>query len=196
MRSMNTHFTLSSFVESVWRDFRVACRNLMTHPGFTALAVLSLSLGIGANTAIFSFIDGILLRPVAVPHAGDLVTFDTAASRVTAFGDTSYPDYVDVSTESQDLLGVVAFRRVTVGLNPDASSAQARPTVIWGVLVSGNYFSVLDVQPALGRRFLPEEDQGPGKAPVAIISFNLWQRAFESDPHVVGRSVKLNGHFY
>src|ERR1700730_11880277 len=178
MRSMNTHFSLSLFVESVWRDLRVACRNLMTHPGFTAMVVLSLGLGIGASTAIFSFIDGILLRPLAVPHADDLVTFDTAASRVTAFGDTSYPDYVDVSQQSQDLLGVVAFRRVTVGLNPDASSSQARPTVIWGVLVSCNYFSVLDVKPALGRGFLPEEDEAPGQSPVAIIGFNLWQRAF------------------
>jgi predicted permease len=168
----------------------------MTHPGFTAMVVLSLGLGIGANTAIFSFIDGILLRPVAIPHAGDLVTLDTAASRVTAFGDSSYPDYVDISTKSRDLLGVVAFRRVTIGLNPDTSSSQARPTVIWGVLVSGNYFSVLDVQPALGRGFLPEEVQAPGKAPVAIISFSLWERTFDRDPHVVGRSVELNGHAY
>jgi hypothetical protein len=124
---MNTHISLSLFVESVWRDLRVACRNLMTHPGFTAMVVLSLGLGVGANTAVFSFIDGILLRPLAVPQGGDLVTFDTAASRVTAFGDTSYPDYIDVFKQSQDLLGVVAFRRVTVGLNPDASSSQARP---------------------------------------------------------------------
>jgi predicted permease len=189
-------FSVLAFLDTVWRDLRVARRNLMTHAGFTAMVVLSLGLGIGANTAIFSFIDGILLRPVAVPHASDLVTLDTAASRVTAFGDTSYPDYVDVSRQSRDLLGAVAFRRVTVGLNPDASSAQARPTVIWGLLVSGNYFSVLDVQPVLGRGFLPEDDQAPGKAPVAIISFTAWRRTFAGDPHVVGRSVKLNGHLY
>src|ERR1700674_1950576 len=103
MRSMLTHGRLSLFMESVWRDLRIACRNLTTHPGFTVMVVLSLGLGIGANTAIFSFIDGILLRPVAVPHASDLVTFDTAASRVTAFGDTSYPDYVDVTKQSRDL---------------------------------------------------------------------------------------------
>jgi predicted permease len=193
---LNTRISLSSFVDSVWHDLRVACRNVMTQPGFTAIVVLSLGLGIGANTAIFSFIDGILLRPVAVPHAGDLVTIDTAASRVTGFGDSSYPDYLDLSRQSQDFLAVVAFRRVTVGVNPDASSPEARPTVIWGLLVSGNYFSAIDVQPVLGRGFLPEDDQAPGKAPVAIISFNLWQRTFESDPHVVGRSVKLNGHLY
>jgi predicted permease len=193
---MNTHFSLSLSIESVWRDLRVACRSLTTHPGFTVMVVLSLGLGIGANAAMFSFIDAILLRPVAVPHASDLVTFDTAASRVTAFGDTSYPDYVDISKQSHDFLGVVAFRRVTVGLNPDASSSQARPAVIWGVLVSGNYFSVLDLKPALGRGFLPEDDQAPGKSPVVIIGFNLWRRAFASDPDVVGRSVKLNGHLY
>ena len=160
------------------------------------MVTLSLGLGIGANTAIFSFIDGVLLRPVAIPHARDLVTFDTAASRVTAFGDTSYPDYVDVSRQSQDLIGAVSFRRVSIGLNPDTSSAQARPTVIWGLLVSGNYFSTMDVRPTMGRAFLREDGQAPGKAPVAIISFGLWQRTFSGDPQIVGRTVKLNGHVY
>jgi predicted permease len=183
-------------LENIQRDLRVALRSLIKKPGFTLLVILSLGLGIGANTVIFSFIDGILLRPVAVPHAHDLLTFDTAASRVTKFGDTSYPDYLDFGKQSKDFLGLVAFRRVVVGLNPDISLSQARPTVVWGLLVSGNYFSVLEVKPALGRDFLPEEVQSPGKAPVAIISYNLWQRTFQSDPRVVGSSVKLNGHLY
>src|SRR5438045_4609454 len=88
-------FRLSLFLGSVWRDFRVSLRSLVAKPGFTFLVVLSLGLGIGANTVIFSVIDGILLRPVAIPHPGDLVTLDTAASRVTKFGDRSYLDYVD-----------------------------------------------------------------------------------------------------
>lgn len=183
-------------LESIWRDLRVARRSLTKRPGFTFLVILALGLGIGANTVIFSFIDGILLRPVSVPHASDLVTFDTAASHVTRFGDTSYPDYLDFAKRTKEFVGMVAFRRVNVGLSPDISSPRATPTIIWGLLVSGNYFSVLGVKPALGRDFLPEEDQSPGKAPVAIISDGLWRRTFQSDPQVVGRSVRLNGHAY
>ena len=125
--------------------------------------MLCLGLGIGANSVVFSVIDGILLRPLAVPHPGDVVTFDTAASHVTTFGDTSYPDYADVARQNKSFLGVVAFRRVTVGLNSDISLSQPRMTAVWGLLVSGNYFSVLDVKPALGRDFLPDEDRAPGK---------------------------------
>src|SRR6266851_917280 len=162
-------FSLALFLESVWRDLHVSLRSLVTKPGFTFLVVLSLGLGIGANTVIFSLIDGILLRPAAVPHAGDLVTFDTAASRVTKFGDTSYPDYADYAKQAKDFLGMVVYRRVVVGMNSGVSPSQSRSTVIWGLLVSGNYFSLLEVKPVLGRGFLPEEDQSLGKGPVAII---------------------------
>src|SRR5579871_3184494 len=116
MRAAN-NFPL--FLDSMWRDSRLAVRGLIRAPGFTFLVVLSLALGIGANVVIFSVIDGILLRPVAVPHAGDLVTFDTAASRATRFGDTSYQDYLDVAEQTKDLLRLLVYRRVTVGMNPD-----------------------------------------------------------------------------
>jgi macrolide transport system ATP-binding/permease protein len=189
-------FTLPIFLESVWHDLRVTLRGLIAKPGFTFLVVLSLGLGIGASTVIFSLVDGILLRPAAVPHASDLVTLDTAASRVTKFGDTSYPDYLDYAKQTKDFLGMVVYRRITVGMNSAVSLAGARSTVIWGLLVSGNYLSMLQVKPILGRDFLPEEDQAPGKAPVAIISYNLWKRTFNGDPHLAGTSVKLNGRLY
>ena len=184
------------FLENVWRDLRLAARGLIRAPGFTSLVVLSLALGIGANVLIFSVIDGILLRPVAVPHAGNLVTFDTAASRATKFGDNSYQDYLDVAGQTKDLLGWLVYRRVTVGMNPDVASSHPESTVVWGLLVSGNYFSLLEVKPVLGRGFLLEEDEGRGKAPVAVISYNLWQQMFHGDSQVIDRLVKLNGHPY
>ncbi len=192
----NTSFSLSNFLVSVWRDLRVSVRSLIMKPGFTLLVVLSLGLGIGANTAIFSVIDGVLLRPVAIPHPDDLVTIDTAASRVTKFGDSSYLDYVDYSKQTKDLLGMLTYRRAVIGLDPDPGLASSRAQVIWGLLVSGNYFSLLEVKPQIGRDFLPDEDQALGKAPVAIISYNLWKNTFNGDSNVLGKLVKLNGHVY
>src|SRR5579864_846652 len=189
-------FNLLNLLESVWWDLRIDLRSLIMKPGFTFLVVLSLGLGIGANTVIFSVIDGILLRPVAIPHANDLVTIDTAASHVTKFGDSSYLDYLDYSKQTKDLLGMLVYRRATIGLDPDPKLAGSRAQVIWGLLVSGNYFSLLDVKPSLGRDFLAEEDQALGKAPVAIISYNLWKNTFSRDPHVVGKLIKLNGYVY
>ena len=189
-------FSFTSFVESIWRDARVSLRSLMMKPGFTFLVVLSMGLGIAANTVIFSVIDGILLRPAAIPHPDDLVTIDTAASHVTKFGDSSYLDYVDYSRQTKNLAGMVIYRRAMVGLDPDPGLAGSRSQVVWGLLVSGNYFSLLEIKPRLGRGFLPEEDQTLGKAPVAIISYNLWQSTFNGDSHIVGKPIKLNGHAY
>jgi predicted permease len=189
-------FNLSNFLESVWRDMRIGLRSLIMKPGFTFLVVLSLGLGIGANTVIFSVIDGILLRPVAVPHPGDIVTIDTAASHVTRFGDSSYLDYLDYSKQTHDLLGMLVYRRAVIGLDPDPRVGGSRAQVIWGLLVSGNYFSLMDVKPFRGRDFLPEEDQALGKMPVAIISYGLWQNTFKGDSNVVGKPIKLNGHVY
>jgi predicted permease len=190
------HFSLSLFLASVGRDLRVSLRSLVRTSGFTLMVVLSLGLGIGASTVIFGLVDGIVLRPVAVPHAGELVTIDTAASRVTKFGDSSYLDYVDYSKQNRSFLGMIAYRRVTIGMNPEPEHADARPSVVWGVMVSGNYFSLFGVTPALGRGFFSQEDQALGKAPVAIISYSLWERSFNSDPNAVRKSIKLNNHLY
>jgi putative ABC transport system permease protein len=192
----NHRFNLFLFLESVGRDLRVGFRGLRQSPGFTFMVVLSLGLGIGASTAIFGVIDALVLRPVAVPHASELVTVDTAASHLTKFGDSSYLDYVDYSQQTRDFLGMIIYRRVTVGMNPEPSGANTKSSVIWGLAVSGNYFSLFDVKPALGRAFLPEEDRAVGKAPVAVISYNLWKRDFNGDPNTVGRSIKLNNRAY
>ncbi len=189
-------FSFLLFAESVWRDLRLALRGLIKKPGFTFLVMISLGLGIGSSAAIFSLVDGILLRPAGVPRGIDVVTFDTAASRATRFGDSSYLDYVDYAKQSKDFLGMVVYRRITAAMNSGNPVSQERATVIWGLLVSGNYFSTLEVKPILGRNFLSEEDQTRGKAPVVIISYTLWQRTFNADPHIVGNPIKLNGHSY
>src|SRR5437588_3516508 len=189
-------FSLFLFLESVGRDLRVGVRSLRQTPGFTFMVVVSLGLGIGASTAIFGVIDGLVLRPVAVPHASELVTVDTAASHVTKFGDSSYLDYLDYSPQTKDFLGMIIYRRVTVGMNPEPSRANTRSSVIWGLIVSANYFSLFDVKPAVGRAFLPEEDRAAGKGPVAVISYNLWRRNFNGDPNTVGSSIKLNNRDY
>ena len=181
-------------METIWRDLRVSIRALMKRLGFTALVVFTLGLGIGVNTAIFSLIDGMLMRPVAVPNPDEIVTIDTVASRLARFGDSSYLDFLDFSRQNKSFAGLVASSRYSFSVNP--VTADARPEVIWGLIVSGNYFSVLGVEPILGRSFQPQEDQVPGKAPVVVLSYALWQRTFGGDPDITGKVLKLDGHLF
>jgi hypothetical protein len=148
-----------SFIDMLWRDLRFSFRSLRKRPGFTMVVVLSLALGIGANTAIFSLVDGIVFRPLPVPNPGGLVTIDIAASRLTTFGASSYLDWVDLSTRSKSFQALSTRQDMAGGLNPAGAVPDGKPQVVWGQLVSGNFFSTLGVQPALGRTFLPEEDR-------------------------------------
>jgi predicted permease len=185
-----------SFIDMLWRDLRFSFRSLRKRPGFTMVVVLSLALGIGANTAIFSLVDGIVFRPLPVPNPGGLVTIDIAASRLTTFGASSYLDWVDLSTRSKSFQALSTRQDMAGGLNPAGAVPDGKPQVVWGQLVSGNFFSTLGVQPALGRTFLPEEDQTPGKYPVMVISYALWNRMFAGDPEVIGKQVHLSGQSF
>ena len=187
-----TQFSWSSFVSSVLRDFRIGARELSRKPLFALLVVISLGLGIGANAAIFSLTDGMLFRPLPVPHSGDIISIDTPTAS-GQFGDACYLDYVDIAAQSKSLAGVFIFRRVPLSMER-ITAAGAQSQVIWGVVASGNYFSVLQIGPLMGRFFRPDEDQIPGKAPVMVISYGLWQRSFGGDPNVIGSSIKLNGY--
>jgi putative ABC transport system permease protein len=171
------------------RDLRRTLRGLRRNPGFTVTVVLSLALGIGANTAIFSAVDGILLRPLPIPNPRDLVTVDVAASRLTQYGGSSYLDLTDFRSRSR------AFEKMAISQNLSAgmSTGEGEPQVVYGLLVSGGFLSTLQVQPALGRDFRPEEDEVPGKHPVVIISHDLWSRAFTNDKNIIGREIRLNG---
>jgi hypothetical protein len=132
-------------------------------------------------------------RNLFAHNPGGLVTIDIAASRLTNFGASSYLDWVDLSTRSKSFQSLSTRQDMSAAMNPVGAVRDGKPQVVWGQLVSGNFFSMLGVQPALGRTFLPEEDQTPGKYPVMLISYSLWQRTFAADPGIIGKQVELSG---
>lgn len=185
-----------SFLDTFLRDLRFSLRSIHKRPGFTIVVVLSLALGIGANAAIFSLVDGIMFRPLPVPNPGGLVTIDIAASRLTSFGASSYLDWVDLSARSKSFQALTTRQGMSAGMNPAGAVPNSKPQVVWGQLVSGNFFSALGVQPVLGRTFLPQEDLAPGKYPVMVISYSLWKRTFAGNPDILGKQVELSGHSF
>jgi macrolide transport system ATP-binding/permease protein len=173
----------------LFKEIRQAIRLLLNNPGFTAIAALSLALGIGANSAIFSLADAILLRPLPVREPSHLLNLITETPS-TPRDSLSYPEYRDIREKSQSLAGVVAFQLTTVGF---ADTPKALPQMRMGQMVSDNFFKVLDVQPALGRAFLPDEGKVPGRDAIVILSDHFWETEFGRDPSVIGRVVRMNG---
>ncbi len=170
-------------------DLRHAGRLLAKSPGFVMVAALALGLGVGANTAIFSLVNGFFLRPLPVEDAGRLVWLTTRAPTSPRPMNLSYPDYVDYRDRNEVFTGLIAYDNIPVAL-----AGGGPPERVRGQIVSGNYFTVLGVRPALGRVFAPAEDRIPGAAPVAVIGHALWERRFGSDLGLVGRSLILSGH--
>jgi len=172
------------------QDLRFGLRMLRKGPGFTAVAVVTLALGIGANTAIFSFVDQLLLRPLPFPEADRLVSlcYGSMQSSEINNGSVSLPDYVFYRDHSTTLAALAAYTDIDVALH--LGDHQVR---LPGEIVSYNYFSVLGVSPFRGRWFLADEDAMPGRNPVVVLGYGLWQQAFGSDPEVVGRRVVING---
>jgi macrolide transport system ATP-binding/permease protein len=183
-------------LESLGRDLRFTLRGLRKRPGFTIVVVLSLALGIGANAAIFSLVDAVVFRPMPVPHASAVITIDTAASKLTSYGGSSYLDYLDFCARAKSFQSLALMQEMSSGMNASTSAPNSKPENVSGLLVSDNFFSALEVQPILGRGFLPEEGKVPGRDPVTVISYSLWKRVFDSDPNITGKIVKLNGHSF
>ena len=175
-------------IDEFRHDVRYGVRMLARSPGFTAVAVLSLALGIGATTTIFSVMNAALLRPLPLENPDRLVGLWSSGSR-TGFGPVSYPNYKDYRDQNHVFTGLAAYSMA----RPMDLSGRDAPMQVNGSPVSGDYFSVLGVRPVLGRGFLPEEDRTPGTHPVVVISHGLWQGRFGSDPNVVGDIVVLNG---
>jgi predicted permease len=176
-------------LEILWQDLRYGVRMMLKNPGFTTIAVLTLSLGIGANTAIFTLLDKLLIRTLPVERPDQLVTFvEDAGGEPAIF---SYPLYAELRDRNDVLSGVAAFEQRPFSM----SDGNATERVI-GQIVSGNYFAVLGVRPALGRFFLPEEDRTPNTHPVIVISHGLWRRSFGADPAVIGKTLSLNAYRY
>ena len=179
-------------MNGIWRDIRHAVRSLRKTPGFLAIVVLTLGLGIGANAAIFSLMDQILLRPLAVHDPKSLVLLDGPGAfmgRTMNAMTFSYPMYKDFRDRNEVFAGVLA--RFPLALTAVWHGASERAN---GDLVSGNYFEVLGVQPALGRLFNASDDRTPGGHPIAVLSYGYWQRKFGGDPLVLNQTITVNGH--
>ena len=170
------------------KDLRYAIRSLIKRPGFVAVAVITLALGIGANTAIFSLVNTVLLRslPVERPHEIISVAVRGKDDSMSAF---SYPNYRDYRDRNDALSGLLVYRFVPLSLSRTGGNER-----VWGYEVSGNYFDVLGVKAIKGRTFLPDEDKTPLSSPVAVLSFDSWQKRFGGDPDIVGKDVLLNNH--
>ncbi|HTB18937.1 MAG TPA: ABC transporter permease [Bryobacteraceae bacterium] len=176
---------------SFWQDVRYSLRMIAKTPGYAAIAVLTLALGIGANTTIFSWINSTLLNPIpGLASPRQVVALSLGRGTDNPFPFT-YPDFEMMRNGQQSFTGLT-------GCNPTAMSltGKGKPERIWGSVASANYFDVLGVQPILGRGFLPQEDQTPGGAPVAVISYRLWQTHFGANPGVIGQTIEINEHRY
>src|ERR1700694_4086727 len=178
-------------MHSLIRDIRYGFRNFLKRPAFTVIAIVTLALGIGANTAIFSLVNTVLLRPLAVDHPEQLVEVYGTFHNGADYTIQSYLNYKDYRDRNDVFSGLIAYR-----FAPMSVSQESRNERVWGYLVSGNYFEVLGVQPFLGRYFAPEEDQTPGSHPVAIISYGCWQKRFASERGIVGQALRINGHVF
>jgi predicted permease len=173
------------------QDLRYGIRMLVKSPGTSIVAVLALALGIGANTAIFSGVSAFLFRPLPVPQPDQLVRqFEISDGRGAA-DDLSYPDFADYRDQNTVFEGLVAETIIQTAI-----SSENQNDVIWGQVVSGNYFDVLRVKPILGRTFAPSEDKTPGADAVVVLSHSLWRRRFAADPNIVSKTVELNGRAY
>ncbi|HMD99613.1 MAG TPA: ABC transporter permease [Terriglobia bacterium] len=180
-------------LENFFMDVRYGARMLRKNSGFTAVAVFSLALGIGANTAIFSYVNALLLRPppgVSAP-AGLLAVWNHLPSG--GYMQYSYPDYVYYRDHNTVFSGLAAYNS---DLERVAWSAGGETKLIVGQLVSGNFFSVLGVKPTLGRAFLPEEDQVALRNPVVVLNYAFWQQRLGSDLGVIGKTLTLNGNSF
>jgi len=176
-------------MDTLLQDIRFGIRLLFKSPVFALVALLSLALGIGANTAIFSLVNALLLRPLPIDNPARVASVYTATASGMAFGSTSFPDYLDYRNQSGVFSGLAASKFTLASV-----SSGAENEVVPAMIASGNYFSVLGVTPRMGRGFTPEEDQKPGGGPVMVISHSYWERRFASDPNVVNKTLHLNGH--
>jgi predicted permease len=179
-----------AFLDSLVQDLRFAIRSLRRTAGLTAFVVITLALGIGMTSATFSMVDALIFRPYPVPHAGTVVTL-AATTHESKFEEFSYREYLDIRDNTKSYDGVIAYADMqAVGFSAEIG---VTPRIKGGVMVSGNFFRVLGVEPRLGRGFRVEEDQVPGRNAVVVLGPDFWRHEFAGDPGVVGRTIRLNG---
>ncbi|HKO04401.1 MAG TPA: ABC transporter permease [Candidatus Acidoferrales bacterium] len=178
-----------SLLESLLQDVRYALRMLRKNPGFTAVSVLTLALGIGANAAIFSLMDAVLLSRLPVKHPEELVLITSWDAKARVNSSFSYPMYQNLRDRNSVFAGVIARGGGQFNLNYRGVSERVR-----GELVSGNYYEVLGVRPWVGQLFTQQDDITPSGHPIVVLSYGFWQRRFGGDPGVVGQTILLNEH--
>jgi predicted permease len=181
----------TQFLEQLWQDVRFGARMLRKNPGFTAVAVLTLALGIGANTAIFSVVSAVLLRPLPYPNYIKLLHVKETHFGSTAGTNFTYANFLDLQRSAKTLENVAAYRPWTFNLTGDGDAEQ-----VFGAQVSANFFSALGIQPFLGRTIHSEDDALGGENRVSVLSYALWQSHFGSDLEIIGKTTEINSQRY
>ena len=176
-------------MEALWQDLRYGFRALLKSPWFTIIAVVTLALGMAVNTTVFSVVNGMLLRPLPVPHPSEITVLTTQQAGDSTPERFSYPDYQDVQKQSDAFQEVFGYEVTLQNLAVNERSAHCIITE-----VTNNYFSALGIKPALGRFILPTEGLTPGADPVMVLGYSYWQKRFGGDPGVVGKQVQVNDH--
>ncbi len=174
---------------TLFQDIRYGLRMLLKNPSTTMVAVLTLALGIGANTTIFSALNGLLLRPLPVANAERLVVFGAQQQGGNPFIHFSYPDFKDIRSQADGFSDVMAYKLMLAGMESDG---RTEPMIF--SFVSGNYFQGLGLKPFHGRFISGEQTEKPGGDQVLVLGYAYWKKRFNADPTIVGRQVKLNGH--
>ena len=171
-------------MQTLWQDLRFGIRMLKKNPGFTAVAVLTLAVAIGSNAVVFSALNGLILRPLNLPHADSLYLLQHGSDKSLNY---SYPDYLDLRDRNRSFDGLVTYNITQAGLDTGKNPSRA-----WVYEVSSNYFDVLEIQPYLGRVLHASDEHGPNSAPYMVLTYAYWHTHFQGDRGVVGRSVQLN----
>jgi len=171
-----------------FREIRYALRLILRNKGFSLAVLLSTALGVGATASIFSLVDAFLLRPLPVPGTGRVVRL-TSVNQSNPVGRFSYAEIDDIKRQTRSFEGLATSKNAAFGYSQQRDQ---QPRVTVGVLVNGDYFSTLRVTPAIGRTFTAVDDQVPGRGPVVVLSYSVWQREFGGRPDVIGQSLRLN----
>ncbi|HEY2819957.1 MAG TPA: ABC transporter permease [Candidatus Acidoferrum sp.] len=174
-------------MQSFWQDMKYAIRSLRNAPGFALIAIVTLGLGMAVNTTVFSVINGLLLRSLPVPHPEQITVLALKQQGTDGFQAFSYPDYQDIRSESASTAEVFAYRTTLVSVVADNRGDHCVMS-----RVTGNYFSALGVRPALGRLILPSEGQTPNSDPVIVLSYAYWQKRFNRDPNILGKTLQVD----
>jgi predicted permease len=178
-----------NLLEHLIQDCRYAVRQMRKNPGFTAVALLSLGLGIGATTAVFSIVNAYLLRSMPVDKPDRLVALYLTRHHSGGIQGISYPELLDYRRQETGLSDIMGSTGIALSVTDGE-----KPELIWGEIVTGNYFTGLGVRPILGRGFLPDEDRVPGQKPVCVINYHFWLKHYRADPGVIGSTIRINQH--